>query len=378
MDSKKIKYAITRMLLMVLGGGVGFVAAKFGISASHTASTAHVVTVIILFIPVFFLTIGIHEAGHALAGRFVNFSFRLYVVGPFMWDKEETGWKFKWNKNVNISGGLVICIPTSTENLAKRFSTYALGGPTASLVFAALAYGAKLTIDIFNTNQSSGPHITASIFGLISFMSLIIFIITIVPMHTAGFYTDGARALRFLRGGDTARFDTLLMSLISKSYSGIRPRLLNKEELLEASVLAQKLNTKMKVYIHYYQYQVSFDEGNLDEALIHLHHYLANIDSIPKGLQGSAYLDAAFFYAYAKKDLEQAENYWKQFVPSAIIPKAHVLATEAALSFLKKDYLKMNAAIEKARIELPNMMDRGIGRVLAEQLTELTNLQSTH
>jgi len=38
----------------------------------------------------------------------------MYVIGPFLWAKEQNNWLFKWNKNVNTAGGLVICLPTDT------------------------------------------------------------------------------------------------------------------------------------------------------------------------------------------------------------------------------------------------------------------------
>jgi hypothetical protein len=196
-------------------------------------------------------------------------------------------------------------------------------------------------------------------------------------MHNAGFYTDGARALRFLRGGDTSRFEILLMSIISKSTSGIRPRLLNKEEITEALALAIKLNAEMKVYVLYYLYHVAFDEGKFEEAEAYLKDYLADVESIPKGMRGSVFLDAAFFYAHVRKDLMQAENYWKLYVPSAIIPKAQVLATEAVLLQLKNDHERVVATIDMAIKEVPNMMDRGAGLVLREKLIEWKNLYYT-
>jgi hypothetical protein len=371
MNSTKIKKNLTAFLLMIICAGVGFLAAKFGLDSTRTASTAQVVTFVVLFLPAFFLVVGVHEAGHALAGVFVNFDFRLYIVGPFMWAKEESGWKFKWNKNLNVSGGLVICVPTSTTNLAKRFSIYSLGGPAASFILTVVAFGIKLLLDVVNTTEHPVLGIVESVFALISFLSLLIFIVTIVPMHTGGFYTDGARALRFLRGGDTSRFDTLLMSLIAKSYGGIRPGLLNQTEIQEALALANKLQAKMKVYVLYYLHHAAFDAGKPEEAEAYLKDYLAHAEDVPKGMRGSVYLDATFFYAFAKKDLAQAENYWSQYVPSAIIPKAQVLSTEAALHRLKHDDARANETIERAIREVPNMMDRGAGIVLLERLEEL-------
>src|SRR4051812_48314348 len=116
-------------------------------SAENTP-TSQDVGFIIFFFSAFFFAGGLSKTRPAIAGTLVKFDFRMYVVGPFMWDKEESGWTFKWNKNVNLSGGLVICLPTSSEELARRFSIYALGGPLASLVFTAFTYGVKLLISI--------------------------------------------------------------------------------------------------------------------------------------------------------------------------------------------------------------------------------------
>lgn len=371
MDKQKLAKFFSVAVMLIVGGGVGYMAASLGLDSGKSASGMQVLGFIISFLPVFILVIGVHEAGHAIAGTWVNFDFRMYVVGPFLWDKEVSGWKFKWNKNVNVAGGLVICIPNSTENLAKRFSVYSLGGPLASLILTGVAYGAKLIIEALNTNHTPLLDISESTFTLISFLSLMIFFVTIVPMHMGGFYTDGARALRFLRGGDTARFETLLMSLVAKSYGGVRPRLLSKEEITEALALAEKLNAKTKVYIHYYLHMVAFDEGDLDQAETHLKDYVADIESIPKGLNAGVFLDAAFFYAYARKDLTQAEEYWKQFVPSAMISKAMVLATEAALLNLKNERAQTHAVVEAAMKELPNMMDKGVAIALGEKLDDL-------
>ncbi len=374
MDKKKLSRTVTAAALMVMGAGIGFIAAKFGMDSAKTAPTSQVVALIIFFLPAFFLVVGIHEGGHAIAGTFMKFDFRMCIVGPFMWDKVESGWKFKWNKNVNLSGGLVICLPTTTENLPKRFSIYALGGPAASLIFTGLAYSVKQLIAIVNINDNLVWNLTESFFGLMSFLSLLILIITIIPLHNGGFYTDGARALRFLRGGDTSRFETLLMKIITSSSGGIRPRLLNMVEINEALSLAKKLNAPMKVYLLFYLYQFAFDEGNFDEAEKHLKEYIGESERIPKGIRGSVFLDAAFFYAFARKDLAQAEVYWKQYEPSAILPKSQVFATEAAMCSLKSDETTMNTKIELALKELPNMIDRGVGIVLREKLIQLKSV----
>ncbi|MEY4929845.1 MAG: hypothetical protein RI909_569, partial [Bacteroidota bacterium] len=142
MKKKKIKLSsiIAITVFMLIGAAAGYFGAKVGGLAASSLPAPVMITLAILFIPAFFFVIALHEGGHALAGVWMNFDFRMYVVGPFLWDKEQHGWKFKWNKNVNTSGGLVICIPTGTHAMSKRFSVYAAGGPVASVVTALIAY----------------------------------------------------------------------------------------------------------------------------------------------------------------------------------------------------------------------------------------------
>lgn len=370
MKQKKTQ-VLSFVIMMVFGGAVGYIGAKLGLDWAKTLPTSHAVILLTLILPAFLLVIAFHEAGHALAGSLVKFDFKMYVVGPFMWNKEITGWKFKWNTNVNLSGGLVVCLPTNTHNLAKRFSVYALGGPVASLLVTGIAYALHKLLLSFNFNNYASLSITASFFAIIAYLSLFIFIATMIPVHMNGFFTDGARAFRFLRGGDTSRFETLLMKVITSSSGGIRPGELDEKEVQEALVLGNKLKARMAVYVHSYLFQIALDKKRFDEAETHLQNYIADVENIPKGLRGTVYLDAAFFYAHIRKDLSKAEAYWKQYVPSAILPKAQALAAEAAILLLRKDHAAGTEKIDMALKELPNMLDRGVAAALHGQLVQM-------
>lgn len=367
----KLRKALGFLVLMMVGAGVGYIAGKMGFSAATNISKVTCITLAILFIPTFFIVIGIHEGGHALAGVWVNFDFRMFVVGPFMWTKEQTGWQFKWNKNVNIAGGLVICLPSGTENLSKRFSTYSAGGPIASLLLAVLAYGLFFLISMADIASQVGLQIFAYFFLVMSFLSFIIFIITSIPMHISGFSSDGARVLRLLKGGETARFEILILKIISGSTSGLRPKLLDTNELMEAQNLANKLNAPFGVYIHSFFHQAAFDRGDIEKAENHLLDYINEADRIPEGLRNAVWLDAAFYYAFAKKDINEAEKYWNQFKPTAMISKAQVFATEAAISALKNEKDIVYPKIEAGLNEIPNMIDKGVGLALQEKLLHL-------
>ncbi len=356
---------------MIAGGAIGYLGAQYGMSAAKTMTGLHVATLLIALIPVYFVVVGFHEAGHVAAGIWMDFEFRMFVIGPFLWEKENGQIKFKWNTNVNVSGGMAICLPKDSENLTKRFSIYAAGGPIASLIFSGFTFLLYIIAGIWD--ESSGwLTVTKELLSMTSFLSLLIFGLTALPFHTGGFYSDGARVIRFMRGGDVAHFDLLLLKIITGSASGIRPRNLSLAEIQEAKELAQKLQAPMEVYIHSYHYQVELDNNNIEHAEMHLQNYVKLADHVPGGIRNAVWLDAAFFYAAVKQDAERAEFYWKQFAPSALIPKAMVLATEAAFSRLKNDTNTFKEKYQAALRELPNMLDKGISISLKDQL-ELLN-----
>ncbi len=367
MKKKSLKQLKVPILLAALGGCAGFFAAQSGLNAAATTPFPIVIAIAILFIPSFFLVIAMHEGGHALAGMLVNFDFRLYVVGPFLWEKELEGWKFKWNRNINTSGGLVICLPTDSKNIRQRFAFYAAGGPVGSLTAAAVVWSVYKFLSLMTTPPMT-LQVISEVCWIMFLLSLLIFLLTALPFHANGFSSDGARVLRLYRGGDVAQFEVLLLKAVSVSSSGVRPSQWNRDELKEALLLANKINAPMGIYLHYFLYHYAFDIGELDQAELHLTDYILGEEAIPEGFRSAVSLEAAFFYAFARRDLEKSKHFWNKYKPSAIIPKSSVLATEAAIGLLKNENERAKEKIKNAFQEIPNMMDRGIAKVLTERL----------
>lgn len=364
-SKKKNKSKLSSIIILALAGaGVGFLIGKLGAEAASSLSKTAIITGVLFFVPLFFLAVAFHEAGHALAGVMVKFEFKMYVVGPFLWEKGETGWTFKWNKNVNTSGGMVLCLPVGNHNLKNRFSIYSAGGPLASFLLAGLTYLLATALTASDISY---------LLMVLALLSIALFVATIIPLHLGGFTSDGGRIWNLQAGGDKSIFELLLLKIIMSSMAGIRPSALDAEELEEAVRLSKKINAPFGVYLHSYFHQLTWDAGNVDAAEKHLQDYIDEIDSIPPGIQNAVWLDAAFFYAYAKRDLEKANSYWNQFKPAALIPKAQIFATEASLYALKNDRESSLKKIDEAIIQIPNMIDRGIGIALSDKLASLRN-----
>ncbi len=373
MKRKDLKKLAGMIILMVAFAVAGYYAGKMGVKATQGLGKPVAISILLLLIPLFLFVIAVHEAGHALAGKWVQFEFRMYVVGPFMWNKQVDGWHFEWNKHLNLAGGMVICLPTDNKALPKRFSIYAAGGPLASFALACIAFLLYRWLPVPGAIAGTVISLLSLAALITAFLSFLIGIVTTIPMQAGGFSTDGARILRLLRGGDTARFETLVIQIYTSSTSGVRPALLNRDDLQEAQTLANRLQAPLGVYLHSFFHQTAFDSGDIDQAENHLLAYIQATEEIPAGIRNMVWLDAAFFYAYARKDLATATGYWQKFKPAAMIPKSLILATEAALSALTNDIGTADTKAKAALQQIPNMMDKGMGIALRDKMTRLLN-----
>lgn len=372
-NRKDLKKMAGMVVLMLAFAMAGYFAGKMGLKASGDLAKPVAVSLLLLLLPLFLLVIGVHEAGHVLAGKLVRFDFRMYVVGPFMWEKETNGWHFGWNKHLNLAGGMVICLPTDHTDLSNRFSIYAAGGPLASFTLAFITFFMYRWLYVPGVNAGTVLTVISFAALITAFLSVLIGIVTSIPMHAGGFSTDGARILRLLRGGDTARFEILVIQIYTSSTSGVRPALLNWDDLQEAQTLANQLQAPLGVYLHSFFHQAAFDRGDIDQAETYLLNYIAATGHIPAAIRNMVWLDAAFFYAYAKKDLATATEYWAKFKPAAMIPKALMLATEAAFCAVKNEIGTAHTKATAALQEIPNMMDKGMGLSLKDKMTRLQN-----
>jgi len=374
---KKVIQTLSFLGILCLSILLGYFAGKFGLKIAFQLPKLGILGLFLLIIPIVFFVIAFHEAGHAIAGIKVGFDFRMYVVGPFLWEKEQGKWKFKWNKNVNIAGGMVLCLPIGVAKLSKRFMVYAAGGPIASLVLSLFA---GTFFYLLLPTDASG-HTILRLFSysclMLSFFSILIFVVTTIPFHSGGFSSDGARVLRLIKGGEAAKLEILFLKIVTEITSGIRPSKLNKTDLESALTIALQLNAPFLVYIYGFLHQVSFDEGNIMDAEKYLQAYIEYANEIPEGIRNSVWLDAAFFYAYAKNDMDTATAYFIQFKPAAMIPKALILATEAVMHFRKNEIalgIEKRIAAEK---ELPNMIDKGGAIALSEKLLTFNSLSNS-
>jgi hypothetical protein len=303
-----------------------------------------------------FFALAIHELGHVLAGLAVGFEFRLFVVGPLMLEREAGQLRFKWNRNLNTSGGLALCLPQGQHRLAQRFSWFAAGGPLASLAWAGLAGG--LLLLVLPVPDNYWPSLFAATFLVTSALcSPLIFLVTIIPMHVGGFDTDGARILNLWRRSPKAILDLALLQASVQLMTSTRPRDLDAAPLLAA--LALPTDSPFKGYLHGFLHYHYLDRGELGPAAEHLARFADYLPGIPRGYQAAVWLDRAYFAARHEGDAAAARQHLAQAEIGAVITPSKVLRAEAALALAEGNPALAHQKAQQALAQLPKSMERG-------------------
>ncbi|MCU0649762.1 MAG: M50 family metallopeptidase, partial [Gemmatimonadaceae bacterium] len=201
--------SVAEVLPYAIGGGVvGALAVSVGERFGGSMPSLHLSTsqsALLLMVSCMALigTIVVHELGHLLGGRLVGFRAFLLIVGPLRLERSASGWRFAMNRSIALAGGLAGTAPTDTHRVRQRMAVVIAGGPLSSLITGvlALAWCLSLRPSEFDIATPFGRVLFAASLAAYGFGSVGIGLLTLIPGRTAGFRTDGAQLLTFLRGG---------------------------------------------------------------------------------------------------------------------------------------------------------------------------------
>lgn len=365
---KTLRKVLFFIMCMALGGLVGVLAARYGFKSVRAAHwNGWQLSSLLLLLPVAWLiAVLAHELGHVLMGRLRGFVFHWLAVGPLMWKREGGQVRFSWNKDLNTAGGMALCVPPDSHDLRRRFMAFALGGPLASVVFAGLT----LSIYFLSPPATSpvGRVLSAALLFLPGAVSTLLAFVTLLPMHTGGFYSDGARVLNLWRGGPAGQLEVALFSALVPSIAGTRPRDLPRPLLEAGAALPQEL--PFKLYLFHYLYLIALDQSQLEQAADYLAQYRARLGMMPAALQAGVWLESAFFAAAYQHDLPAAQAFQAQARLSSHIQPDVPARVAAALARAAGDAEQARTSAQLALLHLPKNLDQGSARLYAEWLTE--------
>lgn len=357
-SKKKLLKGLLVILGMILGGLiVGYLIGRMHLIAKPVGEAVYYWSWFPMLIPVFFLVIALHELGHLWAGLLVGFRFQMITVGPFMWTKEAEKINFKWNTSFNTFGGLTVCLPHKREGLMQNFMRYIAGGPLISLFSGILLLSTYYGFGIYQISAGFGFFLISSFWFLTGVFSMVIFLVTAIPMKAQAMYTDGGRFLNLMKGDEKAKIEMLLLSAMSMSAAGIRPRDLNLEDLTYAS--RSDYRNMFTIYANIYMYYASLDMDKIVEAEAYLLQYERGNDLIPSAFQGLLFLEKAYVEANFHQEVEIAQAYFDRAELNPFIPKHLIGRAKVAIALAAKDYQEAIQQADQALSEIPKAIDKG-------------------
>ena len=121
----------------------------------------------------------IHELGHLLAAKMMGMVVHGFCVGPLRWVRRGNEWRFSWYDDMRISG-FVIAVPEGPDFTRRKYLALFAGGPAGSLVAAITAY-------MLYIGMPEAKLVTVPLLSL----SLLLFLLTLIPLRTGGMASDG-------------------------------------------------------------------------------------------------------------------------------------------------------------------------------------------
>jgi len=247
------------------------------------------------------LCVTVHEFGHVLAGWASHMKLRSLEIGPFRLAHKRGKWKFELAASL---GGMTGMAPTRLTNVRGCSAFFALGGPVASLVLAAVSCAAALTAKGHFWEPSW------AIFSMMATIASVDFMVNLIPQKPEAHYSDGARIYQLVTNGPWAHVEQAFSMVASTLVTSRRPRDYDVEVIREAGNFLNKGDRAMLLRlfscIHY------LDLGRLPEAIGSLEQAEKLYENV--ALQNGAGICAEFVFINAvfKRDRAAAELWWQR------------------------------------------------------------------
>jgi len=256
---------------LALGGALGWVLSNEPVFDS------------VVWIPVFVISVALHEIGHLAVGKLVGMDPGGIAICGLVIIRSGANWRCRFDWRL-IMGGFAKPLPKKSEFDPRRYSWMVAAGPLATLLLAAISGVAW---------QWMGKPI-----GWVSsflWVNTSLVILSLLPLSTA---TDGARLWMLMRNPERARRWMAMLQLMAQDSTGVLPRDWNAElmeQILHYDDLAPE--TAFRQLLGSYR---CADEGNEAGALEHLEKALAATGSCPRVIRHAVFTDAATAAALAR------------------------------------------------------------------------------
>ena len=261
-------------------------------------------TIVMIFLAGF-LQVLAHELGHTLTGIALGMKMRMFLAGPFLFQKREGRWEFKFELGgiLGDTGGTGV-VPTSPNHPHWRDVCVTLAGPMTNLAVGLVSLGIAFSAEPASQLQLAGFSALFGAFNLVTFAT------NLIPLRIGTHYSDGARIYQLLSGGPWADFHRVAWTVGSTLVTPLRPKDWDLARLTRASdgirTGAQGLLLRLWIYNHH------LDSGRIEEARIALNDAVQVYHESASDIRVELYTIFVFGTAYATRNIEATCEWWNR------------------------------------------------------------------
>ena len=314
-------------------------------------------SIIAVVIVALIITVTIHEIGHLIAGKAVDFKFYMLTVGPFKIQRKGDRLQAGLNRHLNIGGGLTIMMPETEQYQDSDMFWFILGGPLGNFFFTLASLAAVLIL-VMAGNDFAGT-LSAYVLYTTAFISFLLGATALLPANSDLFESDGTQLLDLKRGGDKAAIKQKLMVLSLSIWNGTRPRDIDKDELDSLLEMTAGKTDTGALTARLLSALYHLDIGQINEAEVVIDDLVESLEKAGNViLEGTVYSEKAFIAAAYRKDAETAQTYLdkarKGYTEDQTIARA-----EAALLILNEKFEEAEIRAKEGICAADESIDRG-------------------
>ena len=261
-------------------------------------------TIAMIFLAAF-LQVLAHELGHTLTGIALGMKLRMFLAGPFLWQKRDGKWEFKFELGgiLGDTGGTGV-VPTSPNHPRWHDVCVGLAGPLINLAIGLTALGIAFSADPESRLQLGGFSALFGAFNLITFAT------NLIPLRIGTHYSDGARLYQLMAGGPWADFHRVAWGVASTLVTPLRPKDWDLEAMKRASdgIRTGAHGLWLRLWIHSHH----LDWGRVEEARIALNEAEQVYHESASDIRVELYTAFVFGTAYSTRNVEATRQWWNR------------------------------------------------------------------
>ena len=322
---------------------------------------------IVLFFPVNYVTVLVHELGHAAAAKLLGVRLYGFRIANVEYSHLSSGTRWRKVEARSILGGAVYVAPHTMERLLFRRNVLVLAGPASSLLLGALCLWLWSRIsngqDMWDVQYLFNGHFLDPLLRHLpvyfGWYSLIMGVQALLPITYRKQSFDGMQIyLSIFKRAYMMEAVAASMAYIPWLY-GRRARDWDPEPI--EFLLTNATTPQFQVLGRMFAYYRQIDLGNLEEANRHVLSAVRIAEEDPnsekvKGTYDGVFQEAAYAAAYYRHDLDEANRLLAKCDPPKVDKYSINYRATAAIRM-------MEGKIDEAKFA----MQEGIKRFEAEQ-----------